>query len=161
MSAIRSLLLVLTQSLQNVMDLTPNATLLPMWVIYVTSIFVLNFLVFKPTLQILKKRKELTVGLDDEAQNFKNQTLTVLNQLEMQMAEAKKVAKAAREEILRSAEAQFREITLLARQKSDDHILQIKDQIKNESSVALKKLRVESNAIAEAILDKLVDRRAA
>lgn len=143
------------------MDLAPNATLLPMWVIYGTCIFILNFLVFKPTLQLLEKRKKLTVGLDDEAQDFKNRTLLVLNQHEAQMTEAKKFAQAAREEILKSAEVQMKEIVAVARKKSDDHISLIKDQIKKESVVALEKLRGESQSIANAIIEKLIDRRAA
>lgn len=143
------------------MDLAPNATLLPMWVIYGTSIFILNFLVFKPTLQLLEKRKKLTVGLDDEAQDFNKRSLIVLNQYEAQMVEVKKQAQNAREEILKVAEAQQKEIIAAARKKSDDHIAMIKDQIKSESSVALQKLRGESQAIATAILEKLIDRRAA
>jgi F0F1-type ATP synthase membrane subunit b/b' len=143
------------------MDLAPNATLLPMWVIYGTCIFILNFLVFKPTLQLLETRKKLTVGLDDEAQYIKTQTLAKLNEYEMQIAEAKKLAKAAREDIIKSAELQQKEIIVLARRKSDEHISKIKDQIKDESGVALGKLRGESQAIANAVIEKLIDRRAA
>lgn len=143
------------------MDLAPNATVLPMWVIYGTCIFILNFLVFKPTLQLLEKRKKLTVGLDDETQDFKNRTLLVLNQYEAQMIAAKKLAQAAREEILKSAEALQKEIINAARKKSDDHISMIKDQIRKESVVALEKLRGESRVLANAIIEKLIDRRAA
>lgn len=143
------------------MDLMPNATLLPMWVIYVTSLIVLNFLVFQPTLKLFQKRKDLTVGLDQETENFKTQTLVQVNEYEMLFAEAKKVAKTAREAILKSAEAEQKEIISLARQKVDGQILTIKDQIKKESSVALSQLREESKQIAGIILDKLMDRRAA
>lgn len=143
------------------MDLVPNVTIIPMWFIFIASVFILNTLVFKPTLRILSKRKQMTVGLKKDVGYFQDQTSIKLKEYESLMGETRKMAQAAREKVVKAADAEQREILEAAKAEAERYLDGVKTTIKRESEDALKTLREDSKNLAQEIVDKLFDRRAA
>jgi F-type H+-transporting ATPase subunit b len=138
------------------MDLMPNATILPMWVIFMVAAVMLNALIFKPTLKIIKQRQKLTVGMDKDVNYFQNQTQIKLEEYEALMQEAKKLARTAREDILKTAESEQKEIVGQARKEADGHLAGIRTTIQQESEQAKATLVQGADVLADSIVDKLV-----
>ena len=142
-------------------DLYPNLTAIPVWIIFMLSVFTLNTLVFKPTLQILEARHSKTVGLDKEVAYFKEQTEVKFKEYEVLMNEARNLARISRDEILKAADNEQSEIIKIARDESESTLNKIKDKIDAEYKTAQSGLKSDAVKLSEEIVEKLLERKVA
>lgn len=132
-----------------------------MWFIFITSLLVLNHLVFKPTLKILNERHKRTVGFEKDAKYYSEQSAIKLKEYESLMADARNLAREARENILKSATGHQREIISEARNIAENELALIKKQISEETRIAREKLSQESESLATEIASQLIQRKVA
>jgi len=143
------------------MNLIPDWTIIPMWFIFMACLFVLNRFVFRPTLNILSERKKKTIGLEKDVRYFEEQSEIKLKEYESLMMDANNLARNARDEILKAANGQQREINSEAKQEAEKQMAKVKDQIKHESTIARQNLKQYSDQLAQEIADKLIERKVA
>lgn len=132
-----------------------------MWVIFIASYFVLNTLVFKPTLKIIAERERLTKGKTKEIEFFKQDSEIKFKEYEALMAEARSLAKISRDEILRAAEAEQKEILGQARSEAESTMEEVKAQIASEIISAREGLKSKTDQLAEEMVKKLTERKVA
>lgn len=141
--------------------LTPNSTIIPMMVIFLASFLVLDYLVFKPTQLILKERKRRSTGLSKDAHHYQEKANQKLKEYEGLMNDARSKARRARDEMLKSAQAEKRDILAGARAEAEKYLSTVKAEIARESQAALFKLRGESQALAGQMVETLLKRKVA
>lgn len=143
------------------MNLVPDWTFVPMWFVFVATFFVLNTLVFKPTLQILAERRKRTEGSDKEVRHFNEQTQIKLKEYESILQEARNVAREARDGMIRQADAQHKQIVAEARKAAEQSLKVAKQQIQTESQTAKTELKSNVESIADSIKNKVMQRKVA
>lgn len=143
------------------MNLVPDWTIVPMWFVFISTILVLNTLVFKPTLKILAERRKRTEGSDKEVKHFSESTQVKLKEYEALMMEARTVARGARDEILKQADLQQKEIVNAARAQADKSMSVAKTQIQKETETARSELKTIATELAQSIKNKIVERKVA
>lgn len=129
--------------------------------IFLASLAVLNFLVFKPTLEILREREKRLSGMTKEAKLFEAKTHQKLDAYNKLMDEARLVARHAREEILRTAEAQQKEVVNQARSVSEAMINSAKQAMTAQTNEARFKLRQTAQELAKGMVDRILKRKVA
>lgn len=142
------------------MKIFPDLTVFPLWVIFMLSLWVLNHFVFKPTLAILAERRKRTTGLEKEVAYFQEQAELKSKKYELLMAEAGRMARADREQILKAAGLEQKQLITEARQKVESELVQIKDQIREQTHVARQNLRLSAESLSEQIVKKLISEQA-
>lgn len=143
------------------MDLTPNITIVYMFFIFVANFFVLNHFVFKPTLKIIEERHKKSVGLQEQAKNFEDQTAKMVQDYENTMNHARQVARQARENILKTAETESKEMIKKSRSASEELICNAKKEIMTQAEQARVQLKVQSTELAQQMVQKLIQRKVA
>lgn len=143
------------------MNLIPDLTIIPMWFVFMMSFFVLNHFIFKPTLKILAERRNKTIGLEKDVKNFEEKTEVNLREYGSLMVDANNLARNARDDILRAADSQQKEIVGEARQEAEQKINQIKAKISEQSGKAQQELQQNSQQLAQEIASKLMERKVA
>lgn len=142
------------------MKIFPDLTVFPLWVIFMLSLLVLNHFVFKPTLAILAERRKRTTGLEKEVAYFREQAELKSKKYESLMAEAGRMARADREQILKAAGLEQKQLITEARQKVESDLVQIKDQIREQTHVVRQNLRLSAESLSEQIVKKLISEQA-
>jgi F0F1-type ATP synthase membrane subunit b/b' len=120
----------------------------------------LNFLLFKPALRLLDKRKTATVGVKEEIARLGFQTEERLKQHEEKIAQAKSQGSLLKEKIRKEGETEAAKILGQAKSAADQHLTEMQKKLAQEQSEARLQLRktVEDlgKGMAERILDKKV-----
>ncbi len=137
------------------MNLTPDLTIFPMWLIFMSSLIVLNYLVFKPSLRILKERDQRTVGMAKDAQYFNQQTQIKAKEYEAIITEARNNARKERDEILKVAAVKQKQIISAARDEAEKHLKGVKTEIAGESAQARLTIRGQAQNLSDEIVRKL------
>ena len=130
-------------------------------VIFLASLLVLNHFVFKPTLLILKERDNRMNGMTKEAKYFAEQYEEKLNAYNQLMTEARQLARQKREEILKVAEQEQREILGEARKIAEASVSQAKTEISIQTKEAKLQLRKNAELISGNIVEKVLKRKVA
>lgn len=143
------------------MNLLPDLTILPMWLIFMATMLTLNHFVFKPTLAILSERNKRTEGSDKEVVYFTEQTQIKLDEYENLMNDAWTLARSARDEVLREAEATQKEILTEARSETDNKLNAAHKEVQTQANQARSSLAQSAAAMAKEITNKLIDRKVA
>lgn len=129
--------------------------------IFLSSLAVLNFFVFKPTLEILREREKRLSGMTKEAKIFEAKTHQKFEAYNKLMDEARLVARRAREDILRTAETQQKEVINQARSVSEGVISSAKQSMTAQTNEARFKLRQTAQELAKNMVDRILKRKAA
>lgn len=132
-----------------------------MFVLFLTTLFVLNTLVFKPTLAILRERDHRLKGLLKEADFFLKQHDEKWEAYKSLLSEAKILARQKREEILKVADVEQRDILSEANLASEQLINQAKTEISIQSKEARLKLKKSAEELAQSMVNILVKRKVA
>lgn len=143
------------------MNLIPDITTLPAFFIYVVTFFVLKTLVFKPTLAIVAEKQKRSLGLQKEAKYFQEEALKKFDEYKTLMKKAQELAKIKREDILKQAAAEKKEIIDEARAVAEQHIAQIQTQVASEVLQAREQLSGFSTTLAKEMVDCLIERKVA
>ncbi len=143
------------------MNLSPDWTIIPMWFIFVGSFLVLHFLIFKPTLKIMSERERLTGGLRNEAGRFEKEAFTLAQEYETKMVAARNEARALRDSIIKKAHDEQHATIQKAHEDSAQKLEDITIKIAEEGRKAREELKFKASEIADAITQKLINRKAA
>lgn len=132
-----------------------------MLAIFLASLLVLNFLVFKPTLKILMEREKQLAGMEKEAKYFEELYENKLTKYNDLMDEARKLAKLAREDILKHARQEVDEIMAEARDLADKKVSEAKNLIHKEYLKARSDVNEISKTLAGQIVGKITEKKVA
>lgn len=144
------------------MDLSVNfGHLAFMFGLFLATLLVLNVYVFKPTLAILKEREHRLKGMAQEAEFFLRQHDFKCEAYKNLMGEARVLARQKREEILKLAEIEQREILTEATHAADVFIQDAKSNISQQTKEASLKLKTSAESLADNMVGKLLKRQVA
>lgn len=132
-----------------------------MFALFLMTLFVLGSFVFKPTVAILRERDHRLRGMLQEADFFLKQHDEKWDAYKGLLNDAKVLARQKREEILKIAEIEHRDIMLEAAQSAEQLIKQAKTEISILSKAAKLQLKKSAEELAQAMVGKLIKREAA
>lgn len=139
----------------------PDATIFPMFILFVLSLIVLNRLIFKPTIGILEERDKQTVGLERQIARFEEHARIKRQEYEALLADAHALARNGRDEILKAADTQQKEIIDEARQEAEKYLEQVQREIAEQTGVAQSRLKEKARELAREISKRLLEKTAA
>ncbi len=142
-------------------ELLPNETIFFQIGIFLFTYIVLNFLVFRPILRLLDRRKALTLGAEHDAQvlNEKTQALIETHQTKLQEARLKGVA--LRDKAKKEGEGEANALATKAHQELEAALDKARAEISQQSKEAQLKLRSLSRDLSREMAEKLLGRKVA
>ena len=138
------------------MDLFPNSTLPTMWLIFMAVFVCLNQLVFKPTLEILEKRRNQGEGLEEKSKALNEENQQKLVSYQTQITEARYAAGLAREAILKSARDEERRMVEAARQVAEARLKELRFVIEKEKQEAMGQLKKDVTTLSAEMVKRIV-----
>lgn len=138
------------------MNLIPDWTVGPMWLIFISALVVLNTFVFKPTLALLAERRKHSVDLHKKAESLHEKAENQLKEYEILMGQARATARAARDTVLKTAESEQKQVIAKAREQAGQTLSGVKSQISAESAMAGRQLAIMARDLAKQLVQKLV-----
>jgi F0F1-type ATP synthase membrane subunit b/b' len=144
------------------MDLTVHPEqILIMFVVFMASVTVLNVFVFRPTLVLLQERAKRLSGLAAEAKSLEVQCAAKFDAYNKKMEEARNAARAAREDILKSADTEQKQLLSKARTKAEAAIASAKNALVSEASESREKLKQVASDLSKTMVEKILKRKVA
>lgn len=140
-------------------DLYPNVTFFIQMGIFLATLFFLNFLIFRPVLRLIAKRKEITEGYRAEAQRLESQTQELVSQVESKMKQAREAGIAQKGQVTREGETEAQDILEQARNDLEENLQRHRQAIQSECKEAQLSLRKHTQEISEEMAEKLLGRK--
>ena len=133
-----------------------NITLLIQLVNFIVTLFVLDFLLIKPIRGIIKKRRDLAVGMLSDAETFTTEAAVKLENYEAALVKAREEAAAARE--ARKSEALAKEAGLLeaARQEAHEFLQASREETKNAVAQTMAEMENRIPDLSRMVVDRLL-----
>lgn len=138
------------------MDLFPNETFPVMWGLFLLVLFSLHWLVFKPTLEIIEKRRHQGHGLEEKSKFLQQESLEKTAFYESEINAARQAAGQARESILKLAREEERRIIEEARQVAEASLKQLRATIEKEKLEASIKLKNEIESLSTEMVNRIL-----
>lgn len=142
------------------MNLSPDITFFYQLILFLIVLFSLNYLLFRPALRLLDKRKTATVGVKEEIVRLGSLTEERIKQHEEKIAQAKSQGAMIKEKIRKEGETEAGKILGQAKSEADRHLTEMQKKLAQEQSEARLQLRrtVEDlgKGMAERILEKKI-----
>lgn len=142
-------------------DLMPNETLFYQMGIFLFTFISLNFLVFKPVLRLIEKRKALTVGAEREALVLDEKTQALIETHKQKTHEARVQGIALKEKLKKEGEAQAAALSSTAQKDFEAKVEVSRSEISRESKEAQLVLRKLSRDLSKEMAEKLLGRKVA
>ncbi|MBU4485115.1 ATP synthase F0 subunit B [bacterium] len=148
----------------SVLAVTPHIQLIPDWTVFIQiAIFiavtlVLNLLVFKPIVKILKRRHEATSGAMNYASELEEKAEGKLKDYELRIKQAMEEARTLKESIRREGEIKRDELLTKTRHEIADIFKETKENIQKESLLAEKRLEEKIEMLSIEIAEKILER---
>jgi F-type H+-transporting ATPase subunit b len=140
-------------------DLMPNQTFFIQMGIFLFSMALLNFLVFRPVLKILAKRKELTEDARLEAARLDIETQAMVESYAGKIQEARGAGLKVKEGLTQEGEGKARELLAGARQDMESSLEKNRREILDEAKQAQLALRKYSRDLSKEMAEKLIGRK--
>jgi F-type H+-transporting ATPase subunit b len=119
----------------------------------------LNFLIFRPVLRLIAKRKEITAGYREEAQRLESQAQELVSQVESKMTQARDSGIAQKGEVTREGEVEAQDILEQARSDLEENLQRHRQAIQSECKEAQLSLRKHTQEISREMAEKLLGRK--
>lgn len=142
-------------------DLMPNVTFLYQMGIFLFTFISLNFLVFKPALRIIERRKALTVGAEKEATVLDEKTQALIETHRKKMQEARTEGLALKEKFRKEGETEAAALGAKIQQEVESSLEAARSEISRESKEAQLVLRKLSRDLSKDMAEKLLGRKVA
>ncbi len=123
---------------------------------FLTLLFILNFILYKPILKVIRQRKETVDGLIKEANDKKSKAAENENIYSMKLEESEKGAKEEYNKIIASAMNDKEEKIRLEIEKAKEFIETKKQEVSKTIALESKKVTMYSEEIATKIYEHLV-----
>lgn len=138
--------------------LSLDKTLIIQLVIFVSAIFMLNKLLFKPLLELDSRRQKLTTGTISEAKELKIKAEETIKEYKEQMNIARAQVQEERNEIRKHAQASASEMIIRARGEVNGLLDEARVNIEKESQEMREKVRPEVDLIARDVASRLINK---
>lgn len=141
------------------MNLTPDITLLYQLGIFIVVYFILKFLVFNPVLKIIEKRRELTVGMEQQAKDFSGKTEKLIEEYSQNIQKARQQGIEVRDVLRKEGEAQAGGLMAKAREELEASGEKSRQTLSQETKTAEATLQDYSRKLSTELAEKLLGRK--
>jgi F-type H+-transporting ATPase subunit b len=135
-----------------------NYTILIQFFQFLLLLLLLNFLLFRPILGGLRKRRTTIESLAEKGEKSRQEALGLSRTYEESLKEKKLPLAAKREAMLKEAHAASMKVVEEARQELTQDLAKVKERVAGEAGKALEALLGESDRLAEEIAQKITKR---
>ncbi|MCC7344605.1 MAG: ATP synthase F0 subunit B [Deltaproteobacteria bacterium] len=142
-------------------ELLPNETIFFQIGIFLFTYIILNFLVFRPILRLLDRRKALTVGAEHDAQALNEKTQALMETHQQKIQEARLKGLALRDKAKKEGEGEAGALAAKAHQELEAALEKARAEISQQSKEAQLKLRSLSRDLSREMAEKLLGRKVA
>jgi F-type H+-transporting ATPase subunit b len=130
-------------------------------ILFIFLLLVLNKILFQPYLALLDERERRTSGAQHDSADLEYEGARLRAQYEEKVAEARSIAAAERENILKIGREEREKILGQARQEAEQHLAQVRKEIAAALEIERRLAAAEAAAIAAAIASKVLGRKVA
>ncbi len=141
------------------MNLLPDNTFYFQLVIFLGVLFSLNFLLFKPALRVMDKRKAATEGVREEIEGLYKKTAERAKEYEEKMAQAKVQGLVLKNKVRKEGEEAAQKILAGAKEKSEKYLGEMQSKLTQEQSEARLKIRKDVESLGKGIAEEILDRK--
>lgn len=121
--------------------------------------FVLNGLLYKPVLNILKQREAKTIGAATEAERLLKELQNKIDAYEKRLHEAKLKGHEERNKLRQDAIYKEKLILDAARKEAQESVVNAKSRLEEEIKSVMTKLSCDSKLISREIAERLIGRQ--
>ena len=136
----------------------PDITLLVQMAIFLGLVFVLNFLLYKPVLGIIDRRKKQLEELENEIKLFNDAVDKKSSEYEDKLRQAKTKGSDLKKEIIQEGNEQARQIVDTVRNEIPSLVQQFQAKMEKEVSAARQVLQNQSKTLSVDIATKVLGR---
>jgi F-type H+-transporting ATPase subunit b len=137
--------------------LIPNWTLIVQLVMFLTAMFILTRLLFRPMLAVFALRAQYTERPHQDAAKLRENATSAKETVEQGLNRARKEVDQLRGELAGKAAAQEHDILIDARRKSAESVEAARRDLDAAASAARARLAAEAEELAETLATKLVE----
>ena len=127
--------------------------------IFLVVFLLMRSLLFRPVIQLIEKRREVTVGKREEAEKFERESAALQEEFDRQMAEIRSSAGAEKERVVEQARRQERDILLAAREDSRSIVEDAKKDASKQAEKVSEEIRGEIDSLAGAVASRILGRQ--
>jgi len=142
-------------------ELLPNETLFIQIGVFLITFIILNFLVFRPVLRLMDRRKALTLGAEHDAKFLDEKTQKMIENHHQKMQEARSQGLSLKEKAKKEGEAEAGAISTQAQREMEAALEKTRSEISQQSKEAQLKLRSLSRDLSREMTEKLLGRKVA
>ncbi|MBI9084436.1 MAG: ATP synthase F0 subunit B [Desulfobacterales bacterium] len=141
--------------------ITINETLIVVVISFLVFLAIINRIMFRPLNRAMDERQTHLEGMKQEIGRTKQEVLDLVAQLTDRETDVKHHARRLNEETLKAGQAEAATLIADARKEIVKRRKESERQVAVDLAKARQELRVESEAVAMAILEKIIERRPA
>ena len=135
-----------------------NYTLLIQFLNILILLILLNFLLFRPVLNALNKRRAFMQALADKVQEEEKQAVELIKSYEDEAKERRRPILEQRDTTVKEAQTASMKAIEEARQGLTIDLEKIKERVRTESSAALQRLLGEADRLSQEVVHKVLKR---
>jgi len=124
-------------------------------VLFLAVMALLNTLLFKPYLEIVSKRRALTEGALDDAEDLAVRAEAAASEYETKLAEARAEATEIREALKAEGREQEQALLAEARKAAEAELASARSALEMEMAVAERQLEAQASALSTAIVNRV------
>ena len=140
-------------------DLMPNQTFFVQVGLFLFTYVVLTYLVFKPVLRILERRKQLTIGAEQQAAEISTRTENLIREHSEKLQGARREGIALKEKFQKEGQAEANEIVGRAREEMEGELLSARKVMVQDRKEAQLVLRKYARELSQELAQKLLGRK--
>ncbi len=138
--------------------LSVDKTIIIQIVIFIAAIFILNSLLFKPLLQLIERREELTTGRLKEAKELEARVEEIMKEYKEKLDEVRARAMEERNEIRREAETAGEKIVARAHDEAQALLHEAKAKLESQARDIREKIKLEIEILARDMASQILGR---
>ena len=135
-----------------------NYTLLIQFLNILILLILLNFLLFRPVLNALNKRRAFMQALADKVQEEEKQAVELIKSYEDEAKERRRPILEQRDTTVKEAQTASMKAIEEARQELTIDLEKMKERVRTESSAALQRLLGEADRLSQEVVHKVLKR---
>jgi len=145
--------------ISNIALISINETLIVQVIGFLIFLFIIDRIMFRPLRNVMADRDIYIERVKLDIDQARKKVDTMSSQIEEQEAEVRKEAFILKEEREQFGTQQAKEIFTAVRKEIADTSAKVQQDIDREIAKARKSLQIESEALADSIVEKILDRR--
>jgi F-type H+-transporting ATPase subunit b len=152
---------MLREKVCSVLQILPDLTLVLQIVIFLIFMWVMNRMLFRPTLRVLEERERQIQGARGKAADLEAQVEAAIARYNASIREARAAGENERSRFVREAIAEEERIANEGRAKAAETLTRIQESIAREAVTARAELKSRGHEFASLITEQVLGRRIA